>query len=108
MHSSLFHFLFRVAQAELEPISIYHPMIEEIFAAIGAPMEGFLDGADVVTEAMATAAAQAVPTETLIPSVKPVPVDEATHIERVSESAPHSYRDSYPLKGSYSSCCFPN
>ena len=57
MHSSLFHFLFRVSQAELEPISIYHPMTEEIFAAIGAPMEGFLDGADVVTEAMATAAA---------------------------------------------------
>uniref|UniRef100_A0A7N2RDL2 Uncharacterized protein n=1 Tax=Quercus lobata TaxID=97700 RepID=A0A7N2RDL2_QUELO len=42
-------------EAKLEPISIYHPMVEEIFASMGTPMEGFFDGVDVVFEAMASA-----------------------------------------------------
>ena len=41
-------------------------------------MEGFFDGADTVTEAMAStsAAVQGVPVETFIPSVKLDPIEE--------------------------------
>ena len=47
--SSFFPFFFLfVFQDEPEPISVYHPTAEEIFASMGTPMEGFFDGADVV------------------------------------------------------------
>lgn len=42
--SLLFSLVSHVLQAELEPISIYHPTTEEIFATMGTPMEGFFDG----------------------------------------------------------------
>ena len=53
-------------------------------------MEGFFDGLDVMSEAMASAtptATQGVPAEAPIPSTELVPRDEGTHIERVSETA---------------------
>ena len=78
MHSSPFLFFFHILQAEPEPISIYHPMAEEVSTAMGTPMEGFFDGAEVVVEAMAPvtpAAARGVLVETPIPSTKPRPVE---------------------------------
>nr|XP_023874071.1 uncharacterized protein LOC111986625 [Quercus suber] len=92
-------------EAELEPISIYHPKAEEVSAAIGTPMEGFFDRADMLAESVAStapAAAQGVPVETPIPSVKPVPVDECTHTERVSEPASIPTETHTPQKGDYS------
>ena len=71
--------LFFVLQAELEPISIYHPTTEEVSAAMGTPMKGFFDGVDVVAETMASAtttAAQGVPVETPIPSIETGLVEE--------------------------------
>ena len=46
IYSSLFYF---------KPISIYHPIVEEVFAAIGTPLKGSFDGDDVVAMAMASA-----------------------------------------------------
>ncbi|KAK9996680.1 hypothetical protein SO802_021366 [Lithocarpus litseifolius] len=77
-------------EAKLEPISIYHPMAEEISASMGTSMEGFFDGADVVFETTASATpatTQGVPAETPIPSTELVPIDEGTYTERVSETA---------------------
>ena len=54
MHSFLFYFAF--FQAKLEPISIYHPTVEEGFAAIGILMEGFFDRVAVMAETMASIA----------------------------------------------------
>ena len=57
---------------------------------MGTPMEGFFDGANVVYEAMASASptdTQGVPVEAPIPSTELVPIDESTHIKRVSEPA---------------------
>ena len=91
MHFSpfyLFIFLLHILQAELEPISIYHPTAEEVSAAISTPIEGFFDGADVVAEAMAPAApaiTQGVPVETPIPSTKPGLVKGGAQTEGVSE-----------------------
>ena len=65
-------------------------MVEEVSAAMGTPIEGFFDGANMVAEFMASTtstAAQGVPAKTLIPSAEPIPVDEGTHTERVSEPA---------------------
>ena len=87
MHHHLLHipllFIFfplsHVLQAEPEPISTYHPMMEEVSAAIGTPIEGFFDGADVVAQAMASAAlvaAQGVLAKTPIPSIELGPVDK--------------------------------
>ena len=42
-----------------EPLSIYHPTTEEVSAAMGTPMEGFFDEADIVAEAMASNSAVA-------------------------------------------------
>ena len=102
MHSFPFHFLFRVPQAKPEPISVYHPTIEEIFAVMGTPKEGFFDGADMVAETMASVApvvAQGVPTKTPIPSIELVPVGEGTHTERVSESSLIPAETLTPQKG---------
>ena len=76
MHSS--PFFFHILQAKPEPISINHPTTEEVSAAMGTPMEGFFDGADVVVEAMAPATPAAtwgVPVETPILSTEPGPVE---------------------------------
>ena len=73
--------LFHVLQLEPEPISIYHPMTNEVCAAMGTPMEGFFDEANVVADAMTSTAlttAQGVPTETSTFSTESVPVDEDT------------------------------
>ncbi|KAK9998115.1 hypothetical protein SO802_017718 [Lithocarpus litseifolius] len=50
-------------RANPEPLSIYHPTSEEVFATIGTPMEGFFDGVDIMAEAMTStpATAQGVP-----------------------------------------------
>ncbi|KAL0008740.1 hypothetical protein SO802_010242 [Lithocarpus litseifolius] len=65
------------SEAKPKPISIYHPTAEQISAFMGTPMECFFDGADV-----------GVPADAPIPSIEPVPMDEGTHIERVSETTP--------------------
>ena len=65
-------------------------MIEEVFAAMSTPMEGFFDGANVVVEVMASAtpaAAQGVLAETPIPSAKPKRIEEGAQTKRVNESA---------------------
>ena len=71
-------FLIGYFQADPEPFSVYHPTTEEIFTALGTPMEGFFDGAEVVTKAMAFpfAAAQGIHTKTPIPSTEPSPIEE--------------------------------
>ena len=43
--SSSFFFVF---QDEPKPISVYHPTVDELSTSMGAPMEGFFDGVDVV------------------------------------------------------------
>ena len=56
---------------------------------MGAPMEGFFDGADVVFGTLASATpavAQGVPAKGLIPSTRSVPIGESTHTEGVSEA----------------------
>ena len=76
-----------ILQDEPEPISIYHPTVEELSASMGTPMEGFFEGADVMfgTTAFATpTAAQGVFVEAPIPSIESVPM-EGTHTKRVSE-----------------------
>ena len=60
VHSSFFSSLFLFCfQADLEPLSVYHPMSEEIPATMGMHMEGFFYEADVMVEAMAFASAVA-------------------------------------------------
>ncbi|KAK9983660.1 hypothetical protein SO802_033185 [Lithocarpus litseifolius] len=76
---------------EPEPIFIYHPTVMEISASMGSPIEGFFDGVDMVFETTTSAtpaAAQGVPVKAPIPSAKIVPIDEGTHTERVSDTAP--------------------
>ena len=56
-------------------------MTKEVCAAMGTPMEGFFDEANVVADAMTSIAlttAQGVPTETSTFSTESVPVDEDT------------------------------
>ena len=65
--------MLHILQVEPEPISIYHPTAE-LSTTMGAPMEGFFDGVDVVAMAMAPAAAQGVPFEMPIPSIELGPV----------------------------------
>ena len=65
-------------------------MVEEVSVAMGTPIEGFFDRANMVVEFMASVAstaAQGVPAKTLIPFAEPIPVDEGTHTKRVSEPA---------------------
>ena len=90
IHSSLFFSLFICFQTGPEPLSVYHPTSEEIYAAMGTPMEDFFDGVDIVAEAIAFtfATAQGVPVEASIPSPKPVPFKESAQIERVGKSIP--------------------
>ena len=94
--------LFCVLQAELEPISIYHPTTKEVSVAMGTPMEGFFDGANVVVETMASAAtttAQGVPFETLIPSTEPGPIEEGAQTKGVSEPTFIPVETPTPQKG---------
>ena len=56
MHSSLFHFLFSCSSGRAQAYLHISPTAEEIYAAMGIPMEGFFDGVDMVAKAMATAA----------------------------------------------------
>ena len=46
-----FYFNFFI-QVDLKPLSVYHPTSGEVSIAMGMPMEGFFDGADIVAEAM--------------------------------------------------------
>ena len=57
--SFLFLFLLHILQAEPKPISIYHPMVEEVSVAMGTPIEGFFDRANMVVEFMASVASTA-------------------------------------------------
>ena len=69
---------------------------------MGAPMEGFFDGANVVfgTQAsVAPTAAQGVPVEAPIPSTRPVPIGEGTHTERVSVATPIPAETFTPQEG---------
>jgi len=69
---------------------------------MGAPMEGFFDGADIVlgTPGPATpAAAQGVLVEAPIPSIGPVPIGEGTHAERVSKATPIPTQTLTPQEG---------
>ena len=68
--------LFYILQAEPKPISIYHPTVEEVSAAMGTPIKGFFDRVDVVAET--PAAAQGVLVETPILSTKPGPIEEGS------------------------------
>ena len=47
----------------------------------------------------APAATQAVLAKTLIPSIEPVPIDEGTYIEKVSEPVPTPAETFTPQKG---------
>ena len=68
---------------------MYHPIAEELSASIGVPIEGFFDGADVVfATPTIPVAAHGVPAEALIPPSEPVPKEEGTHTESVSETTP--------------------
>ena len=54
---------------------------------MGVPKEGFFDGADVVFETPAPfAATHEVPTKAPTPPIEPVPREEGTHTEGVSET----------------------
>ena len=56
---------------------------------MGAPMGGFFYGADVAFATLApSAAAHEVPAEALTPPTEPIPIDEGTHIGKVSEAIP--------------------
>ena len=94
--------LFCVLQAELKPISINHPTTKEVSVAMGTPMEGFFNGANVVVETMASAAtttAQGVPFETLIPSTEPGPIEEGAQTKGVSEPTFIPVETPTPQKG---------
>nr|XP_023891545.1 uncharacterized protein LOC112003569 isoform X2 [Quercus suber] len=88
-------------KVDLEPISIYHPTTEEVFADMGTPMEGFFDGADVVAEAMAFAstAAQRAPAETPNSSAELGPIKEGAQTEKVSKSTSIPNETPTPQKG---------
>ena len=64
-------------------------MVEELSTSMGAPMGGFFDGVDIVFATPASsAAAPGVPVEAITLPTKPVPIDEGTHIGKVSEAIP--------------------
>ena len=46
-------FFFFCFQADLEPLFVYHPTSKEVSIAIGIPMKGFFNGADITNEPMA-------------------------------------------------------
>ena len=52
-------FFFFFLKVDLEPLSVYHPTNGEVPAAMGMPIEGFFDGADIMVKAMASASATA-------------------------------------------------
>ena len=73
-----------------KPLSVYHPTSREVLAAMGMPMKGFFNEADIVVEAMAftSIAAQGAPAEAPIPPPKPVPIEESTQTDKVGEFVP--------------------
>ena len=52
-------FFFFFLKVDLEPLSVYHPTNGEVPAAMGMPIEGFFDEADIMAKAMASASATA-------------------------------------------------
>ena len=69
---------------------------------MGAPMEGFFDGANVVFGTPASAApttAQGVPIKAPIPSTRLVLIGEGTHTERVSKATPIPTETLTPQEG---------
>ena len=76
-------------------------MSKEVFAAMGTPIEGFFNGADIVAEATASAstAAQGAPAKAPIPSPRPGPTEDSAQIERVGEYVPISIEIPTPQKG---------
>ncbi|KAL4621264.1 hypothetical protein ACB092_06G215500 [Castanea dentata] len=76
-------------EAVPEPISVYHPTIEEISASMVTPMGGFFDGTDVAFPATAFAtpvAAQGVPAEG-VSETTPILAETLTPQEEVVPSA---------------------
>ena len=78
-------FFFYAFRLTLSPFSIYHPMSEEVSAAISC-----FDGADIMSEAMATVSitTQGGLAETPIPSPRLGPVEESAQTERVGSASP--------------------
>ena len=73
-------------------------------ANASAPIEGFLDRVDVVTEAMASASAatvQEAPVEALVPLSEPISAKESTQAEMVvtEEFSPIPAKITTPQKG---------
>ena len=66
---------------------MYRSTAKELSTSIGVPMEGFFDGTDVALATPAPfAAAHGVLVEALILPSEPIPKEEGTHTERVSET----------------------
>ena len=64
-------------------------MVDELSASTDAPMEGFLNGADVVFATLVpSAAAPGVPAEAPSLPTKLVLIDDGTHTGKVSEATP--------------------
>lgn len=60
-------------------------MSEETLATAGTPTKGFIEKANVVSEAMASASivvAQGAPTESPIPLFEPISTEESTQAEK--------------------------
>ena len=67
---------------------------------MGVPMEGFFDGADVAfTTPPPSAVAYGVPVKAPTSPIEPVPKEEDTHIEGVSETTPISAETPIPPEG---------
>ena len=64
---------------------------------MGAPMGGFIDGADVVP-AFSAAALGVLVEATTFPT-KPIPIDKGTHIKKISEATPILAETLTPQKG---------
>ena len=68
---------------------MYHPTTEELSASIGVPMKGFFDRANVAFATPTTpTVAHGVLAEALIPPSEPIPKEDGTYTERVSETTP--------------------
>ena len=83
-------FFFFCFQADLEPLFVYHPTSEEVSIAIGIPMKGFFNGADITNEPMAFSptVAQGALVEAPIPLPRPSLIEKSAQIERVGEFTP--------------------
>ena len=68
---------------------MYHPTTEELSASISVPMKGFFDRANVAFATPTTpTVAHGVLAEALIPPSEPIPKEDGTYTERVSETTP--------------------